>query len=72
MHVGDVLAHQAISILVGPALPGMVRGREVNAGRRGGLERRVAVEHGRLHSLGGELKSTGTTGHRLFFSLCRT
>src|SRR5579859_1569422 len=42
--LGEILAEQAVGILVGPALPGMMRGGEVEPRRDDPLERRVLVK----------------------------
>src|SRR6266498_612620 len=44
--LGQILAHEAIGVLVGAAFPGMMRRREVEAGRGGALEPGVVVEFG--------------------------
>ena len=83
--LGDVLADKTIGVLVGPAFPGIVGRGEAHPGDgRHGI--RVLAEqgqgvsfgggdlcvHGRLHSLGGELKSTSLTGHRFPCPTCCT
>ena len=42
----EVLAQQPVGVLVGPALPGLVRSGEVEAGAGGRLDRRIAMEFG--------------------------
>ena len=44
--LGQILAHEAIGVLVGPALPGVMRGGEVEAGGGGALEPGVLVKLG--------------------------
>ena len=58
--LGEVLAHQAVGVLVGPPLPGVVRQREVHArakgrGDLGAAGEPLATVHGyRLARLPGE------------------